>query len=747
MNPITLLRRTDAWHIGGGNRLIWAPEFPVHLDAPGFWDRAHYYNLIFEPVFTWTLLDENGKEIRLQQTHREWSPASVKQTYRSTVRSEKIALTEENVLLPADAIVSSLVVRSASRKKRNLRLVVWTAQERSAKGSTDCAEVKRITEGLQFIKTFRPQGRPERKAMCTLQLSGARMTHAAQLSEGKAPKPEWNLTPWFGMPAADILPNSIFAGDDGKEGILYLGVSTLFSVTNRNAAEIHLGLSVVPHAAEAQSPLQSSAAVMISRYKPVELSRLHWKEYFEGVPDFRCDDKYFENHYWHRYYGLRLNTQYGGDGNYRRPVVCEGVGYFRAPISYSAPCHIRENRWLEEWELAEGSLLTFIDHQRADGGFRGYIDPDGYRTEMFYHADWGTALMELHSITQADEFLESVYPGISRYAEYFDRERDPEGSGMYDITNHYETGQEYMHRYVAVEPEADRQHWGNVFRLKGIDVTVYIYTLKRALAFAAERLGKETDAEAWKLGAEKIRKAVREKMWDADEEMFFDVDPDTGRRTRVKAAVCFYPYYTDIADDSHLPGLRKHLFNPRQFWTPYPVPSSSVDDEFFNAEPVWKGKRMNCPWNGRVWPMTNSHIAEAIAQSAVRAEDSFLRKKAVEFITKYIRMMFWDGNATMPNSFEHYHPYTGTPSAYRGIDNYMHSWTADLILKYVCGIRPTATDVVIDPFPFGVKCSVSRVTVHGRRLSMRVDEKEFEVTLDGTRTYKSAIGKPIILQV
>jgi len=52
----------------------------------------------------------------------------------------------------------------------------------------------------------------------------------------------------------------------------------------------------------------------------------------------------------------------------------------------------------------------------------------------------------------------------------------------------------------------------------------------------------------------------------------------------VKAAVCFYPYATDVTDASHTAGLARHLFNPREFWTPYPVPSSSADDPLFNAD-------------------------------------------------------------------------------------------------------------------------------------------------------------------
>ena len=102
---------------------------------------------------------------------------------------------------------------------------------------------------------------------------------------------------------------------------------------------------------------------------------------------------------------------------------------------------------------------------------------------MFYHANWGDALRRLDAVHPSDDFLREVYPGFKRYAQYFDRERDDEASGLYDIDNHYETGQEYMHRYTAVNPDADRRHWGEVFRLKGVDVTVYVYELKRTLAY------------------------------------------------------------------------------------------------------------------------------------------------------------------------------------------------------------------------------------------------------------------------
>src|SRR5439155_5020108 len=169
-----------------------------------------------------------------------------------------------------------------------------------------------------------------------------------------------------------------------------------------------------------------------------------------------------------------------------------------------------------------------------------------------------------------------------------------------------------------------------------------------------------------------------------------------------KAAVGFYPFLCDIASKEHLPAIYKHLLNPEEFWTEYPVPASSLDDPFFSAEAEWKGKRMSCPWNGRVWPMTNSHVAEALARAALTL-DASLKPHAADLIHRFIKLMFFDGDPERPNCFEHYNPSPGAPSAYRGIDDYQHSWVIDLMVKYLVGLQPNGSDtLVLDPLPFPV---------------------------------------------
>ena len=156
---------------------------------------------------------------------------------------------------------------------------------------------------------------------------------------------------------------------------------------------------------------------------------------------------------------------------------------------------------------------------------------------------------------------------------------------------------------------------------------------------------------------------------------------------------------------------------------------------------------MNCPWNGRVWPMTNAHIAEGLAQSALRFNHDELRMKTAEFITKFIRMMCFDGDPARPNCFEHYNPITGRPSVFRGVDDYMHSAVVDLIIKYVAGVRPMDGLIVIDPFPFDVRSfTLDDAIVQGRRLKVERKGDEFGVWVDGVRAGMSHLGTPIVIR-
>lgn len=742
------LSRTDKWYLGGGNRLLWAPPFPVWLDTLGFWDEAQYYQFSINPVFTVTILDEAGREIPYRLEHRRWQPDHLTQHYQT---EDDLHIIERKALLPSDVLTSALTLSNTSDRTRTLRVVLWTVQESyPTKGEhflTDLAAEKGRFS-FRLHTTYRQL--PRYDLGCALGLDRPVQSFAAQLSQGSVLQPHWHFTPFYESmdtgTLGDVLhtsgptePAPTHAGD----GLLYLGLLAEVALPPQGVETITFGFAAAPESSEAARTLNK----VLQKGNAIEQSTAHWKQYFDRLPVFMCSDPFLQKYYWYRWYGLRLFTMQGGEGNYPYPAVYEGLAYFRVPITYSAQCHILETRWMDTPAIGQGSLRNFLHHQKPSGGFVGHLYINDVHQDSFYHANWAH-IRHLHDNHPDDAFLQEAYAGLSRYAAYFDRERDAEGSGLYDIQNMYETGQEYMHRYVAVEDTADRHYWGSHLRLKGVDVTVYMYEIKRLLAWIAAHFDNAEAAQRWAEEADKTGRAILEQMWDPEVELFFDVNPRTGERTGVKASVCFYPYLTDLIGEGHVPGLKRHLLNPEAFWTPYPVPSSSKDDRYFDAWAQWKGQRMNCPWNGRVWPMTNSHIAEALARTALRFSDDDLRQQAVAFMTAFIRMMFFDGDQDRPNCFEHYNPLTGKACEYRGVDDYQHSWVVELIIKYVAGIRPHTNGVTVDPFPFDAEhVRLETVPVRGRPIGMERTGNRFAVFVDGTQLVESSLGIAVELDL
>jgi len=730
------LQRTDRETLGGGNRLLWAPPIPLFTARPGLWDEGHYFNAPVKPLFTWTLLDGEGREIALRAGPRRWDPSALTRAYAGESGHGGLTVRETLCLLPSDVVCCTLELKYSGRGKSELQLVAWTALERDAAdaGGDDAAF---HAGSFRFTRRGAVPGPLTIGAAFTL--APKPHSHAIALSEGPLPPPLWALTPFAEKFSSGRFPGGAAPPRAGNSGTLFMALHAELQLQAGTATRATVAVALAPAAAEAEGALHTA----LGGASPAEASAAHWRENFEGVPRFACSDDHLQRYYWYRWYGLRLNTIGAGGTQYARPVVCEGPAGRRAPFAPVTPLQMLDNRWRHDPAPAQAGLLAFLDHQHADGSLPGTILPVRPGEEPFAYADWGTALLQLDAVHHSTAFLRQAHEGLVRYAKYLDGARDPEGSGLYDILNHAETGMEYMHRYTALREDADSRDPVVSFRLKGVDAAVYAYTLKRALAVITRDLGKPGEAELWEIEADKIRNAVRARMWNGAEEMFFDIDAGTSTQTMVKAVSCFIPYGTDIVSAEHLGGLGRHLFNAREFWTPWPVPSTPADDETFSAEGEWRGRRVGRPWNGRVWPPANCQVAEAIARSAISFGDAALRQRAAEFIRSTIRMMFFDGDPGRPNGFEHYHPMTGAPSLYRGIDDCQHASVVDLIIRYVCGIRPTRDALVVDPFPFGlVSASIDDVVIRGRRVKVEIARKKFTTWIDGRAAGSSTIGSP-----
>lgn len=737
-----LLRRDDKYYLGGGDGLVFAPPHPQHLDRPGFWDGVHYYLFALRPAFTVTLVTRAGRERPLDVRSRRWIPAELTVRYGSG----SLDVRERRCVLPGGRLVSEWTLTNRGERAATTALVAWTAQE-----GADVRDRRALDrgDGQVRLRTTAHDAQlrgQELELDVSLSVSGGGGTCIAesQHMRGYPNLPTWETTPFREHWLAGRLHCDHRIGEQPPatgRTLVFAGVSqeVILEPGESRVAQVLLELEPVDPAL--RLPATPAPEPGLAARDSIEL----WSEFFEGAPALASSDQWVERYFPYRWYGLRLNYL-DPAGDYGHPTVAEGTDFFHDAVSYSAWCHMRELRWLASPDRARGALRAFLERQRPDGSIPGILYLRGEHPSAFYIADWGGSLRALDEVHPDPAFLAECYGPLARFAEHMQRERDPDETGLYDVRDPYETGQETMSRYTAVDADADRQHFDYRLRLKGIDATVYMYRLERELARIAAALGQRDTLRRHDATADRIAEAVRGRLWDPARRLFFDLDPASGRTTGIRAAVCFYPYLTDMVGREHLEGLNRHLFDATSFWLPYPVPSTAADDPTFSAHGRWNGVRQNCSWNGRVWPMTNSHLVEALGHVATTL-DPGLRNRTVELFTSYLRMLFTDGDPARPNSFEHYSPFSGRPALYRGLDDYQHSWINDLVIRYVAGFRPEPDGFVVDPFPFGIGfLRLSRVPFRGRTVTVELEEEHVRVLVDGD-VHEARAGEPLRVQL
>ena len=744
-----LLERPDKWFLGGGRAVLWAPEFPRFLDVPGFIDSPTWYHHPLGPMFTVTLVAEDGSALVPKLVSRRWRVSHLITTYEL---GADLAMVERRSLSPEDVLVTELEIKSTTLAERRVDLIAWAAQ---AAGKNE--------PGADFITAIRPRrdailiarqlndAKGEPLMTYSLALGSFREadTHAVNLAEDGADcPPRWECTPFHekfnekGLPHESTVKGG--AKDDLAGTTVYAALHYRLVVPPGTVRKFSVGMAVSKAQAEASRNLRQALSV----HSPADRATRTWRQFFQSVPYLRSSDPYVERAYWYRWYGLRLNMVLPADYGPANPCVFEGaaVGRPRHAVSYSAPSNVRDLRWCQDKSAAVGTMMNFFAAQHPNGMLPGALGveygPAG--AKGMYHADWGRALRELYATHPDKEVLRASYEPLVKYARWLEKVRDKEKSGLYDIVTPLESGQEHSPRYAFVEPEADTLKEFET-ALKGVDATVFAYELFRTLSWAADVLGDKRDARKWRHDAETTAQAVRARMFDPAKKMFVDVMPVSHERSSVKAAVGFYPFATDIVAREHLDALHRNLFDPKIFWTDFPVPSISMDDPAFTPTGEWKAVRMRCPSNGRALQMASCQVVEALCESAVRLDGS-LRERAGEMLRNYLREMFIDGDPARPTSYEYYNPLNGKAPLWRANDDTLHGFLADLILRFVAGIRPDADgNLVIDPLPLGVlNLSVSNLKIRGKEISLDLIGLRGRVVVAGQST-RFDLGKPLTI--
>ncbi|MCA8974645.1 MAG: hypothetical protein KDC98_07980 [Planctomycetes bacterium] len=668
--------------LAGGGYCLYAPRFPRFLDAPGFADEANIGNAIVPSVYFLAVL-EGGCPVSLVRTGLEMQNGKAIVSFDGP---DGLKLVEHRFITQDDRFVSELFLQNTNKGERTVTIVLWTTTDPEGEPVSLEGDSFRIRRALKTAGADVPAdilySSPDSK--------GARCMQGF-FAEGGSDRPDFEETPWFDLGALPTprakrpmeKPSPIIAGSR-----VYAGLFREIALKTNGKAH---------HRFEANVTFKGKGVNFRAR-RPDAKDENGWAAFWDQVPQFKCDDKELERVVKSRFELLFLLRQPHGAGLFSSPAVCEGNGQLHQPSAISAPAIMREARWLQDPTLARGCLKLFFDNLHRNGQVPGRVHMGGTDIADFFHADWGGGFESLDAMHPDKATKKAVLMSMQRYVKWLANNRDPEGSGLTDIVNHFESGQEFSRRYMVIDTKADRAvEFEEQFRLKGIDVSVFRYRMVKWLYAVAEEIQEKAMANRFHAEAEVILDTIRRKMWDEKSGMFMDLDPKSRRKTNVKAAVGFYPLATDIPNQKQVEMMLDVLSSRQEFWAKYPVPSIAMSDSTFDPAGRWKGTRKDCPWNGRTWSVVNGHILEGLTYWGERGNKKAARL-ATQLLQRWVSMLSGAAeNSDLPNALEHYHPETGIGSRYRGIDLCLNSVVLDNVFRIACGFAIRFGEVQDDP--------------------------------------------------
>lgn len=294
----------------------------------------------------------------------------------------------------------------------------------------------------------------------------------------------------------------------------------------------------------------------------------------------------------------------------KRRVLVEGGGY--------------EKIWLEtqpmggemyakrELQVGLNNQLMFMDYQRSDGRIPGSIALENGQVVPQFNKFQGFCFaqpaLDMYYLTGRDEaYLRKLQACLAAFDAYLWRTRDSNKDGCLESWCVTDTGEDGALRY------GDAPFWWTedtapmgyqVVPIQSMDVMGYSYSARNVLSKISQILTDGHEAE-WRSKAQAVRDKVTAYLWDEEKGACFDRD----KHGRVIPTLCHNTlrlmYWGVITKPMADRFIKEHLLNPKEFWTPMPLPSVAVSDPLFRNEPK------NC-WSGQPEGLTYQRAIRAL---------------------------------------------------------------------------------------------------------------------------------------
>ena len=244
------------------------------------------------------------------------------------------------------------------------------------------------------------------------------------------------------------------------------------------------------------------------------------------------------------------------------------------------------------------------------------------------------AIDRIFAATNDTEFLREVLPDTLRSFRWWKAFRDPDDDMLIATIQPDESGLDASPKYdrvmgVPSEPPEDTlptltRSMDRLFadyeplrrdpaRILALDRFVWEDVMVNSIyADGLARLGPlcraagypEGEAREFEDRAVRVRRALEAKCWDDGRGIFWDLSGRAEEPARTLTFSSLFPLILKDLDATKAARLiDEHLLNEREFWLPYPIPSTAASEPSF--DPEW---HTNTTWRGPTWVAVNWYL-------------------------------------------------------------------------------------------------------------------------------------------
>jgi len=235
-------------------------------------------------------------------------------------------------------------------------------------------------------------------------------------------------------------------------------------------------------------------------------------------------------------------------------------------------------------DVAKETLFSVLDTMNDDGSIPLFTD-DEKKSDLCTVPCISWAFLKLFEYTNDISCLSESFDRLKKHILYYIETSDGEKKSLFE----WKIKISDMSSKCEESSMDNSPRFDNTTKAYSVDIACFIANEAKSISKIAEILNKSGEHLYWSVIYDRIKEAINKHLYDDEDKFYYDKDASTNEFIKVKTSSAFLPLFAGICDKRQAEDIvEKHLFNKEEFFTPFMLPSTALNEETFETD-MWCG--------------------------------------------------------------------------------------------------------------------------------------------------------------